>query len=227
MAEPERKPLLASFPDALFIAGLTALAYWLSFTYEAAYLRVFALPPELVEVSLQTTLLVAFVLYGAGSTIFWLINPLSILWKDRSTQRKLIPLTVTTIVCLWWLLNFGFRTEDLVMYLVFMTFAAFLTVVLFSYQTVIDESLNSSPPTLIDIVRTASGPTGYTFILWAFMGTFLASIAGMAKGATQKEFFLFSDYPEIAVIRIYGDRILALPVDRKSKTVKQRLIIRR
>jgi len=57
--------------------------------------------------------------------------------------------------------------------------------------------------------------------------SFFAWIYGRAKAETQIEYFLLSDSPEIAIIRIYSDRILAVPFDRKSKTFQAEVIIRK
>lgn len=142
-----------ALPDALFIASLTAGAYWLSFVYQVAYLSVFALPPDLVEVSLQTTLLVTLVLCGAQS-LFWPINLVSMFWPEQpAIQKRILPLTIVLLVFMWWLFNFGFRTVDWHLYLVFLLLGAFVTVVEFLPPSRPERAvlaLRSNQPTMME-----------------------------------------------------------------------------
>jgi hypothetical protein len=212
-------------PEALLIASLTAGAYWLAFVYELAYLGVFDLPPDLVQVSLQTTLLTALALCGAWS-VFWPINLGSLLWPEHpAIQRKILPSIICLFLLTWWVFNFGFRTKDWSVYLVLLICAVIGTAVQFLPDT------GPEPPTIIDRIAVALGrPAGLAvlgFIAFIIVASILVYIAGRAKAERQKAYFLFSDYPEIAVIRIYSDRILAVPFDRRSKTVRPEVIIRK
>jgi hypothetical protein len=73
----------------------------------------------------------------------------------------------------------------------------------------------------------AFGPRAYGMVAMLILFSIIVWIYGRAKAETQKEYFLLSDYPEIAVIRIYSDRILAVPFDRGNKTFRPELIIRK
>jgi hypothetical protein len=224
MAESNRR-FSGSFPEALFIAALTAGAYWLAFVYEVAYLSVFALPPNLVQVSLQTTLLVALALCGAWS-VLWPINLGSMLWPENpAIQRKILPSVIFLFLLIWWLFNFGFRTKDWSVYVIFLICVVLGTAVQFLPDT------GPEPPTIIERIGVAFGrPAGFavvSFIALIIIGSALLFISGRAKAETQKDYFLFSDYPETAVIRIYSDRILAVPFDRGTKTIRPEVIIRK
>lgn len=220
-----RRSFLGSLPEAIFIASFTAGTYWLSFVYQVAYLSAFGLPPDLVEVSLQTTLLVTLALCGAWS-VFWSINLGSMLWpKNPAIQRKILPSLISLFLLIWWLFNFGFRTMDWSVYVILLICAVIGTAVQFLPGT------GPEPPTIIERIGVAFGwPAGFavvSFIAFIIIGSVLLFILGRAKAETQKSYFLFSDYPEIAVIRIYSDRILAVPFDRKSKTIRSEVIIRK
>jgi hypothetical protein len=117
MSEPEPKSFLGSLPEALFIAILTVGAYWLSFRYEAGYLSAFGLPPYLVEVSLQTTLLVAFALSAGVCIVFCLVNFSLLLWPEHpAIQNKLFRVGVLLLFPLWYMLNYGLRVQDWAVY---------------------------------------------------------------------------------------------------------------
>ncbi|HEV8725306.1 MAG TPA: hypothetical protein VGW77_32215 [Candidatus Binatia bacterium] len=224
-----KRSFLGSLPDAIFIAGLTAGAYWLSFVYQVAYVSVFDLPADLVEVSLQTTLLVTLVLCGA-QTVLWPINLASMFWPEQpAIEKKILPLAIVLILFMWWLYSFGFRREDWYLYLVFVTLSAFVAAVEFLPFSRPEQAVLAlrSRPMAIELIAKALGPTAATLMASLFLASVLAWIAGRAKAETQEAYFLFSDYPEIAVIRIYSDRILAVPFDRATKTIRPEVVIRK
>lgn len=76
-------------------------------------------------------------------------------------------------------------------------------------------------------IFAAFGPAAYGLLLLFILGGSLAYTAGRAKATTQKEYFVFADAPNIAVIRMYHDTILAVPFDRKTRTVQAQVVIRK
>ena len=76
-------------------------------------------------------------------------------------------------------------------------------------------------------IFAAFGPAAYGLLVLFILGSRLTYTAGAAKAATQKEYFVFADAPDIAVIRMYHDTILAVPFDRKTRTVQAQVIIRK
>lgn len=129
MTEPERARFLGPGPEALFIAIATAGAYWLVFRYEAGYLSGFGLPPYLVEVSLQTTLLVTLALSGIIWLLFTIINFILMLWPDHpAIQEKVFRVGVILLFSLWHLFNYGFRARDWIVYI-----GPFVFIILFEF----------------------------------------------------------------------------------------------
>src|SRR6266545_3751305 len=108
----ESKPsVIGTLPDALFVAGLTALAYWLAFLYQVSYLHFFDLPPDLAEVSLQSILLVVLAL-AALSIFFWSLNLVPIfLSDDPSRQRFIFPFAVLPLLGSAWVYYFGLQDK--------------------------------------------------------------------------------------------------------------------
>jgi hypothetical protein len=89
--QPEQGSLSNLLPDALVIAILTVAAYWLTFCYEASYLSSFGIPAYLVEVSLQTALLVATLLLGVFGLMLVMITLIAPYWPQHTTlQNKTI-----------------------------------------------------------------------------------------------------------------------------------------
>src|SRR6266545_7497534 len=108
----ESKPsVIGTLPKALFVAGLTALAYWLAFLYQVSYLHFFDLPPDLAEVSLQSILLVVLAL-AALSIFFWSLNLVPIfLSDDPSRQRFIFPFAVLPLLGSAWVYYFGLQAK--------------------------------------------------------------------------------------------------------------------
>jgi hypothetical protein len=52
-------------------------------------------------------------------------------------------------------------------------------------------------------------------------------LTGTASGEMEKNYLLFAEAPNIAVIRIYGDKILAVVFDLKTKVLTGETIVRK
>lgn len=240
MIEPERTRFLGSVPEALFIAILTAGAYWLAFRYEAGYLSGFGLPADLVEVSLQTTLIVTLALSGAIWTIFSIINLVLMLWPEHpAIQEKVFRVGILLLLPLWHLLNYGFRAQDWILYVGFLVFVAIFEIVwpllVFRSKPTLRERFVADEIAEARVrergiagrIFVAFGPAAYGLLVLFLLGSMLAHTAGRAKATTQKEYVVFADGPDIAVVRMYRDVILAVPFDRKTRTVQGEVVIRK
>jgi hypothetical protein len=229
------RSFFGSLPEALFIAGLTALAYWLAFLYQVSYLHFFDLPPDLAEVSLQSILLVVLAL-AALSIVFWTINLVPIFFSDDpSRQRFIFSFVVLPLLFSAWVFYFGLRTKDWFLYLLFFVPAIYVSLNIILVALLVRSRWNrfvlafrsTRPTTLMQGISQAFGPRAYRITAIVILLSALACITGFGKAATQKVYFLFPDSSEIAVIRIYSDRILAVPFDRGTKTVRPEVIIRK
>ena len=56
-------------------------------------------------------------------------------------------------------------------------------------------------------------------IVLLFLGSYAAYIHGQAIAKKQTRYLVFDDSPDVAVVRVYSDSILAVPFDRKTRTV--------
>jgi hypothetical protein len=105
---------LLSLPPPLLIAVITAAAYWVTFRYEVGFLSAFGFSPDSVEVSFQTTFLVAFGLYGVVVGLVWFFT---MVWPDdRATQRKLTPGVFMMLSVMWYLAVYNFDKEHVAYY---------------------------------------------------------------------------------------------------------------
>jgi hypothetical protein len=86
---------------------------------------------------------------------------------------------------------------------------------------------STEPTTLMRDILQMFGPRAYGMIAMLILFSGFAWIYGLAKAETQTEYFLLNDSSEAVIIRIYSDRILAVPFDRKNKTFRPEVIIRK
>lgn len=224
----------------MFVAILTAGAYWLTFRYEVGYLSGFGLPPDIVEVSLQTTLIVALALSGAIWIVFSILNVVLILWPEHpAIQMKVFRIILMLLIPLWHLLNYGFRAQDWIFYVVFFVFVGVFEIIwpllVFRKEPTLRERFIADEIAEAPVMKrgiasrifAAFGPAAYGLFVLLILGGSLAHTAGRAKASTQREYFVFADAPDIAVVRMYHDTILAVPYDKKTRTVKAQVIIRK
>jgi hypothetical protein len=112
------RSVFAGLPEAFSLAALSAIAYWIAFVYQVSYLRFFDLPPDLAEVTLQSILVVVLALV-LGPVTLWSFNFISLfLSDDKSKASNIIYFTVLPLALLAWVMSFGFRTKDLLLYAV-------------------------------------------------------------------------------------------------------------
>lgn len=238
--ESQRRNLVSPLPEALLIGALTGLAYWLAFAYEAAYLRFFGLPTHLVEVNLQTTFAVALALSGASWVVFTVVNLVAMYWPlHPALQEKVTRAVVMLLFPLWHLLSYGFRPRDLVLYAFVLAWIVLVELtwplLVFRKKGPIRERLIAHEVAeepfrerlIASRILVALGPGAYSLLMAFVLGGLLATTAGRGNAATQREYFVLTDMPDVVVLRMYHDRILAAPFDRKTKTVLPQLIIRK
>ena len=65
------------------------------------------------------------------------------------------------------------------------------------------------------------------FVLMVYIGSPVSALVARTYVEKQHTYFIFADKPNIAVIRLYQDMILAMPFDEKTKELDRYLIIRK
>jgi hypothetical protein len=83
------------------------------------------------------------------------------------------------------------------------------------------------PESGVDWLAARFGRASLIAIFIFVMGSSLSGLSGTATGETEKTYLVFSDAPNVAVIRIYGDKIVAVLFDRKTKVLTGQAIVRK
>ena len=226
MAEPEARSFLtATYSEALLIGILTAGMYWFSFVYEVAYLTSYALPAHLVQVNLHIILQVVPIMAALAISIIIIASVIHSL--PLPTQRKCYRILVVAFFPFVYFVNYGFRLEDWPFYagvLAAIALFEFVWPILYyrSRPTVAERLLEFEDALQIGVPAYIS-----VVILLFLLGTYNAYLHGRVTAERQSTYLVFEDAPDVAVIRVYSDIILAVPFDSKTRTVKRQVLLRK
>jgi len=233
MEEKQSYNNLQRIPEALFLALLTAGTYWIAFRYESAYLKAYGFPIHLVDVSLESILVVALILSGLIWTIFPFANFLSMLLPNNPIlQLKVARIILMSALPIWHLVNYGFRKQDLIYYSIIFgiiilfefiwPFIVFRDKKLLRERFIADEIAESEPRsrTLFGRLQSSLGTAGYTIVLLIFLSGILAHTAGEARAKTQDRYLISVSDPTIAVIRFYKNRVLCVRFNPKKHSFR-------
>jgi len=224
--------------EATVLAIITAAAYWIAFAYETGYLAFYRVPLHLARVGLDVFLVLVVTLSGVLWLLLALGNLLSLTWPVHpALQIKALRVCWMLLVPIWHLANYGFRKKDWILYIILFTIIGFFEVLwpLFVYgnkktlreKFIADEIAEAGKPTIWLRLHSAVGPMAYSLIIVAILGGWLSYSAGRAAAVTKKQFFLWKDRTDIAVVRIYPDLLICVPFNREDKKIKPQLILRR
>jgi hypothetical protein len=224
-------------PLTLLMAFGTAGAYWITFRYEVAYLAAFGFPPQVAQVSLETTLSVLLLLSGIVWLLFPIANLFSFFWpKHPAIQDKLARIIFFLLIPLWRLANYGPLKEDWPYYVVPIAAIILLELiwplVIFRgegslRERFIADEMAEAPVRERSILSRGVallGPAAYVLVFLLLLGGFLASDAGDAKAKIQDEYLIDATDSSVAVIRLYRDSALCVHVDRSAKTFDEIIV---
>lgn len=238
MTETPAADLKQGLSEGLLIAALTGVSYWIAFSYEQAYLSAFGFPLHLAKISVESVLIVFLLL----STGLWLLLPVAnligLIWPTHPVlQVKAARAVLVFGMVGWQLFHYGFRTIDIPFYLIvigiWFVFEVLWPLVVFwrkkgiKQRLIADEEAEASPlgRTVLGRLYKSVGPSGYSFIVIAILGTWFASSAGDAKARTQTSYLVFSSNPAISVVRLYPEQALCVRLAPKSRKIMGLLVV--
>jgi len=217
---------LLSLPTPLLIIIVTAAAYWITFRYEVGYLGAFGFSPDFVEVSFQTTLLVAFAMYGVAGGLVWFS---AIVWPDDPAKRRQsFPFVFMMLGITWYGLVYEFSGEHLLILLSIIAGCSMWWVLQYADEWV--TRANENRPgriTVMDRLTRLYGREPIFVVAMFFALSGFAELTGRGQAETKKDYVILADLPERVVVRVYSDRILAVQFDRATKTILSNVLMRK
>ena len=224
---------------AVVIAAIPVVGHLLAFIYEVGFTREFGIPVQLITVSLTTVFVAVGGLFSIAFSVFALANTTSVFVPAlptglRSKVMRAIPLAalLATFVFLFgarwreWIplaIAFGILTalDFLLPLLTMRSRTSYLDRL--AADEVAEEPLRARA--LISRLGSRIGVTPVTLMIWIVFAGAASHAAGRSAALHQEEFLLVGRSPEMTVLRIYGDSLIAAPVDRVTKTVKRTFVI--
>jgi hypothetical protein len=216
--------------EGFMIAAASACAYLLAFNYEKGYAQHFSIPVQLINVSLATILLfIALALGFLALSVVYLSPFLTMLGHPRrryffiialyavvpiylygpSDWRRWLPLASVFLggVVLFGLIDYG------------VPLLAHKKAGDFQARYEAQAALDRAHPSFAVALHRWLGFDAYFLFASLIAFSFIASTAGEAEALQQKTFYVTNTTPELVVLRIYGDTVIAAPFDRASKEV--------
>ncbi|MDA8444803.1 hypothetical protein [Paracidovorax valerianellae] len=206
------------FTDGLIIAGATAAAYLLTFAYEYGYCAYFGIPGFLIEPSTGTILFAAMCILGAIILLIEMSHlPRELLvaipWPRLRIRLILIALMWITPMLTGapfrWLMMLSLITWTLILLSDYI-FALIFTDGSFIQRMSRGEAETATSKSAWDGVKRAFGATAVGLVLIIYMALLRAWIIGTTHARFQDSFIVLKSAPDIAVIKRYGDRLIAI-----------------
>ncbi|UCE65875.1 MAG: hypothetical protein JSU85_13605 [Candidatus Zixiibacteriota bacterium] len=202
--------------EGLLIVAIPALIYYISFGFEMGYCSYFRIPYAVISIDINsifpTIVVIAFSIIIP--LYFYIYRKSSVPRKINFSQRIIIILTVISIALLIvvFKIKIGFvKSIALGVMGIFI-----LTIILF----------------LSNIESIKRDEYWFKLLIWIpaiILSIFSVFEFGNAYGShnarSKKSFYIYEVNPEIAVLRIYNDRLICAEFDRVNKTVDSAILI--
>jgi hypothetical protein len=238
MVDKPRREFSDYISEAAIITTVSVIAYSIAFLYEAGYFSVYNIPLHLIQVQLDTVLIVLLTLSSVFLTLFFLINFITTIWPESWViQIKLLRICLILIFPLWRLLLYGWESKDWLLYFIPLFIIILLEFILplITYRKKkslkekfeADEIAESKPrsKTIFGRMQSFLGPIGYATILIFFLLCKMSYDAGIAKAHTQKKYYFLNDSTDTLVIRVYKDMIIGVKYNNVKKNINSSVIL--
>lgn len=200
--------------EGLVLASLSAVAYLVPFAYELGYCATFSIPWDFIQLDLTQVLLAFFGLLAAAVFLFPIVDfACSMALRSMTVPPRwhhLVVFAVVATVCFW-------SADAGVWSWVFLSVAL---VVLCLIVALAAHHGARFLPSLV-VLRQRAGPGSVWLLAWLLLALAVAYLTGQKVAASREGFLVTQTWPELVVLRIYGDRIVAAPFDAEHKVVFQ------
>jgi hypothetical protein len=236
---PQRK----LFSDAIVIAVLTAWLYLVGYAYRFGYATYFRFPEQLVSLGTTMVLQVAFTLGGIFFVYFifadgiWNLLPKSNTAIAKTVRRYIAFLLLVGLFLMPYkkdlkfaLIAFGcVAIGKALMDFVLPLFGKLnkgksYEEKLESYSQIVDNVLSDR---LIGIIMRIAGVQFLTLAFFAIFVVLFSFTIGRQDAKDKEMFYLLEDSPNVAVLAVEGELIIAAPFDPQTKTLKGSFEIRK
>lgn len=219
--------------DTLVIAAITSWAYLLSYFYEREYLSYFSLSARLIVVDFSSVLFALIFIVTSCASLWF--SSYFLLKKSESDTPVIKEIKIIGglffITVLVPILYFGFNRTG-------MTYSLFFALFVIDRLIELYKADGSSIKAKIEFIHMKMSAFNlnpfdwFSFNLkrtWIFkilfigLTFYIAGVHGFFNASNQRTWYLIQGTPELAIITMYGDRIIAMPLNRANSTLESKL----
>lgn len=230
--------------EGLIIAASSVIAYLFAFIYEAGFAKIFDIPLHFVTLSLTNVfitggslLLISLTLFILADLIFVIF--VSFLKSDSPIYRRLVklaPMVFFSIALLFFQINTALQAglKGLIASWLLIAFFEFGFPLITqrhkaSYRDKLEaqDQLVVQRETLRDYAVGLLGEGLYRTIYFLSLALVVTYVAGQSTALRQREFLVTATSPEMAVLRMYGDKMICAPFDRSTGEVERSFTVLR
>lgn len=232
----EGKNIRSIISEGLVIAALPVLAYLLTFCYELGYTSEFNIPIHLITPNITTIFIAAGSILFVVVLAFIFVNLIYTLFqKDGSLPRRLVKYAPLIVMLYIYINLFGLNWEEYIFIIILLVFFLALEFLLpligqrkvkgYKNKLAAQDEFDSKLVTLYGKVFRLTGRTMAYIILYVIMLAQISLAAGRSEAYKQTEYLVIDKQCEQVALRIYGDIIIAAPVDVRNRTVENKFYI--
>lgn len=243
-SEKQNKPRFR-ITEGILLALAPAFSYLLAFYYEKGFTQYFKIPTKFIQIglievliltSIGLTIVILFVVLLANFNLLFLnfrfeeIHPMI-------RPRLLAILPGVMIFVIFFSLFGQARWQYWITWLLVAIGIAAIYFVLplftqrkvsgYTNKLMAQEELDESNPGIYTIIGRRYGWGFILLVCFVILSTIIAQNAGLAEAVKQKDFLVLGTSPEMVVLRIYGDKMITAPFDRKTQEVQSRFVIKK
>lgn len=232
------------FTDAFFVAFCTACLYLIAYFYERGYCDHFDIPQNLIDTN-TTTVLVAAAAIGTfiflSMQLFGLAMPLFRAGINPSQPQKpykqlFLANAIILVLGIVLFRAYGLSWAGAILFLVLTVLFNFLffgvgilihrkkSTMAERFSAIQDDS-QEDPFDAWALVQEKIGPAGVLILLLMVCLLCIAYIVGNGEASRQQRFLKLSKFPDYAVLRVYGNRLIAAKVNFTKNEIGPELML--
>jgi hypothetical protein len=238
---PKMDARLEWLSDAILIACASGFAYFLAFVYEREYCKYFNIPDAIIRPGFITVLSFAAAVYAFGISIIWLVNSLYVFFisrkrKNPSALRRFIQVRGPAMLFVIILASaYGWNRNGwltLIIASVYLFVVDVLPAIVSrkdygSFSLAFRESMEGTtqPATLWDPIHRRFGSQTVLVLIFCWCAIILAGVLGRTSAEHQHRFLVPDIRPDSVVVRIYGNDIICVSVDKAQRKIGNEMTV--
>jgi hypothetical protein len=228
--------------EGILLAITSAIAYLWAYQYQKGFASYFGVPPEFIEISTSSIVLVIVLLVGSLKVLVLVLNLLVSFVHVMAGPHIIVKRLASVIGIMMFLLFIPVYLDDSRRaWVAFFVMFVSLVLLFFVSPLITARGENgyinklekaskafaeqSQEVSLITLAERRLGPTLTWIILAIVISVFVAHEAGKSTALKQKSFLVMNTPQEMVVLRVYGELMILAPLNREKKEVQKNFVV--